>query len=72
MKYYNVDETMEYGYHVVIGNATVLELIEQTCDPVIFPFDPTDITDDDILDLEKYFASIDDFEKAIELRDLKK
>jgi hypothetical protein len=69
MNYYDEHESMNIGYAVVTGIATPFELIEQTCDPIIFPFDPTDITCDNVSQLEYYFASIDDFEKAIVLRD---
>lgn len=72
MEYYNEHDAMEVGYNIATGIATPYELIEQTLDVIVFPFDPTNITSDDIFDLEKYFASIDDFEKAIILRDLKK
>ena len=71
MKYYNEHEAMIIGYHIATGMATPFELIEQSIEPIAFPFDPTDITSEDILELEVYFASINDFEKAIALRDLK-
>lgn len=71
MNYNNEHEQMIIGYNIATGVATPLELIEQTIEHVVFPFDPTDISSEDIHDLELYFASIDDFEKAIVLRDLK-
>jgi hypothetical protein len=67
--YFDEHESMKIGYNIVAGIATPLELIDQTIEPIIFPFDPTDITRDDISRLEHYFASIDDFERAIVLRD---
>jgi hypothetical protein len=69
MTYFDEHESMKIGYNIVAGMYTPLELIEQTIEPIIFPFDPTNITRDDISRLEHYFASIDDFERAIVLRD---
>ena len=62
---------MENGYDIVVGNATIEELLEDSTRNLTFPFDPSDITNDDIHKLEIYFASVDDFEKSIKLRDIR-
>jgi peptide methionine sulfoxide reductase MsrA len=68
---YIEEEAMENGYNVVVGNATIEELLEDSTKHVTFPFDPSDITMKDIHKMETYFASIDEFEKSIQLRDIR-
>ncbi len=68
---YIEEEAMENGYNVVVGNATIDELLEDCTRHVTFPFDPSDITNNDIHRLEIYFASVDEFEKSIQLRDIR-
>ena len=68
---YIEEDAMENGYNYVVGNATLDELIESSIVHVAFPFDPNEVTVNDIEKMEKYFASIDDFERAIELRNLR-
>jgi hypothetical protein len=62
-------EVMNLGYEIVIGNMSYEQVLDETEHFVIFPFDPTSIEKSDIRNLEEYFASVDDFEKAIILRD---
>tara|TARA_B100000963_G_scaffold334854_1_gene328427 strand:- start:6042 stop:6326 length:285 start_codon:yes stop_codon:yes gene_type:complete len=63
-------DLMELGYNLVTGNFNYEELLYESNNVLIFPFDPTSIKKSDVLMLENYFASIDEFEKAIVLRDL--
>lgn len=70
--FYIEDEAMENGYNIAMGYATVDELLDSNLEVVVFPFDPHNITNSNLKQLELYFASIDDFEKSIKLRDLQK
>jgi len=62
-------DLMELGYDVIVGNHNYYELLAESETILVFPFDPTSIKESDVRMLEKYFASIDEFEKAIVLRD---
>jgi hypothetical protein len=68
---YIEEDAMENGYNYLVGNATLNELIESSIMHVAFPFDPREVTLDDIEKMEKYFASTDNFERAIELRNIR-
>ena len=63
-------DLMELGYDLVTGKTNYYELLDETETVLIFPFDPVSIKKSDVKMLEEYFASIDEFEKAIVLRDL--
>ena len=59
-------------FRYITEETTIEAILEESKYLVVFPFDPTSITKEDITDLEKYFAERDEFEKCIILRDYKK
>lgn len=63
-------DLMELGYMIVTEKLNCFDMLDKTQEVLIFPFDPTSIKKSDVKMLEEYFASIDEFEKAIVLRDL--
>lgn len=63
-------DLMELGYTLVTKKLEFFDTLDKTQEVLILPFDPTSIKKSDVKMLEEYFASIDEFEKAIVLRDL--
>jgi hypothetical protein len=63
-------DLMELGYKLVTEKLNYFDMLEKNKEFLILPFDPTSIKESDVKMLEEYFASIDEFDKAIVLRDL--
>lgn len=69
---YDEEKAMNEMFRYLTEETSIEAILEESKYLVVFPFDPTSITKEDIVDLEKYFAERDEFEKCIILRDLNK
>jgi len=69
---YDEEKAMNEMFRYITEETSIESILEESKYLVVFPFDPTSITKEDITDLEKYFAERDEFEKCIILRDYKK
>ena len=68
----NKEESMEMAYYLVVGEKSLDEIMDEIeIDRekiIIFPFNPHNITNQDIEDLEQYYVEKEDYEKCAEIR----
>jgi|ETNvirenome_6_85_1030632.scaffolds.fasta_scaffold06048_15 uncharacterized protein YciU (UPF0263 family) len=69
IKMFDQDEAMDAAYDVFTGRASVFDVIEQAEHVIVFPFDPTHIGPEEIKQMEFHYARMEDYERAIILRD---
>jgi|TARA_Y100000296_G_C4993672_1_gene166670 hypothetical protein len=66
---FNTDEAMDAVYEVLIDGECIAEVLSKSKYLVVFPFDPTLFTSEDIDDMLEHYVEREEYEKCAVLRD---
>lgn len=58
------DESMRTMYQLISNQKTLEQAISDSKEPLFFAFDPISYTKDDLIEMEKYFCDLEDYEKC--------
>jgi len=68
---YNEDDAMDNAFEAIIHDASVIDLVDKSDYLVAFPFDPWNVTVEDITDMERHYIVREEYERCATLRDYK-
>jgi hypothetical protein len=58
------DDSMRKMYEIISKKTTLEKLISESKEPLFFAFDPIYYSKDDLIEMEKYFCDLEDYEKC--------
>lgn len=58
------DDSMRKMYEIISRKTTLEKLIRDSKEPLFFAFDPICYTKNDLMEMEKYFCDLEDYEKC--------